>query len=80
MTLGQVPDPATGKAIYHPDLARHHIDTLVVLQEKTKGNLDEEESKMIDEFVVQLRQVFVAMEQQVAAAQMNLANEPPPIA
>ena len=62
MALGQVPDPVSGNAIYHPDLARHHIDTLVVLQEKTKGNLSSDEQKMLDNFIVQLRELFVAMQ------------------
>lgn len=60
MALGQVADPASGQAIYHPELARHHIDTLVVLQEKTKGNLSDDEQEMLDNFVTQLRQLFVA--------------------
>lgn len=68
MALGQVPDPATGKGIYHPELARHHIDTLVVLQEKTAGNLSAEEKEMLDTFVDQLRQLFLAA--QTAMAQM----------
>lgn len=62
MTLGQIADPATGQAIYHPDLARHHIDSLVVLQEKTEGNLAEDEKEMLDQFISELRQIFVAME------------------
>ena len=52
MTLGQIADPASGQAIYHPDLARHHIDSLVVLQEKTEGNLSEDEKEMLDQFVI----------------------------
>lgn len=62
MTLGQIADPASGQAIYHPDLARHHIDSLVVLQEKTDGNLTEDEKEMLDQFIQELRQIFVAME------------------
>ena len=62
MALGQVPDPVSGNPIYHPDLARHHIDTLVVLQEKTKGNLSSDEQKMLDNFIVQLRELFVVMQ------------------
>lgn len=61
MALGQVADPVSGQAIYHPELARHHIDTLVVLQEKTAGNLTSDEKEMLDNFINQLRQVFVAM-------------------
>ena len=68
MALGQVADPASGKAIYHPELARHHIDTLVVLQEKTAGNLSNDEKEMLDSFVNQLRQLFIAMQAQVQTA------------
>ena len=62
MMLGQVADPSSGQAIYHPDLARHHIDSLAVLQEKTKGNLTEEEEEMLERFINELRQIFVAMQ------------------
>lgn len=72
MALGQVADPVSGQAIYHPALARHHIDTLVVLKEKTNGNLSEEETTMLDNFINELRQVFVAM------ANANLQAQAPP--
>ena len=60
MALGQVPDPMTGQAVYHPELARLHIDTLAVLQEKTAGNLTPDEVEMIENLLNQLRQLFVA--------------------
>lgn len=63
MALGQVADPMSGQAVYHPELARHHIDTLAVLQEKTKGNLSDDEKEMLDNFITQLRQLFLAMSQ-----------------
>ena len=72
MALGQVPDPVSGKAIYSPDLARHHIDTLGVLQEKTKGNLDKDEEEMIEHFINELRQLFVAMQ----SANFQLGDPP----
>ena len=59
LAMGQIPDPATGKATKHPDLARHHIDTLEILQQKTKGNLDAEEQQMLDAYLNQLRQMFI---------------------
>jgi hypothetical protein len=37
------------------ELARHHIDLLAMLQEKTKGNLTPEEQKQIDNSVTELR-------------------------
>lgn len=72
MALGQVADPGTGQAMYHPELARHHIDTLVVLQEKTKGNLTSDEAEMLENFINQLRQLFVAMQN----ANLDIRNSP----
>ena len=72
MALGQVADPVSGQAIYHPDLARHHIDTLVVLQEKTAGNLTDEEKEMLGSFINQLRELFIAMDN------ANLQTPPAP--
>lgn len=57
--LGQMPDPATGKATIFKPLARHMIDLLAVLEDKTQGNLDEEEAQMINEILSQLRMLYV---------------------
>ncbi len=70
MALGQVPDPMSGQAVYHPDLARHHIDTLVMLQEKTTGNLTPDETEMLQNFVHQLQHLFVT-------TQSNVTVQPP---
>jgi hypothetical protein len=49
------------------DLARHNIDLLAMLQEKTKGNLTEEEQRALDNSVAELRFRFVqVMEGQTA--------------
>jgi hypothetical protein len=42
-------------------LARLHIDLLIVLQEKTQGNLASEEQAMLDDVVYQLRSGFVGL-------------------
>jgi len=73
MALGQVPDPVTGQAMYHPELARLHIDTLVVLQEKTAGNLTPDETEMLESLLNQLRQLFLA-----APASMEMPPSPTP--
>ena len=45
------------------DLARHNIDLLVMLQDKTKGNLSADEQRSLDNSVTELRFRFVqAME------------------
>jgi len=59
MFLGAIPDPKTGQAIVAPEYARHYIDLLGVLREKTAGNLTEEESGDFEKVIAELRQVYV---------------------
>jgi hypothetical protein len=59
MHMGQTPDPYTGKAMVNLEVARHTIDTIAMLQEKTKGNLDQDEQHLIDNALSQLRMIFV---------------------
>ncbi len=61
--LGLVADPETGKrAEPNRVIARQTIDTLEMLREKTRGNLDEEEDKLIDSLLYELRMRFVETE------------------
>jgi hypothetical protein len=58
--LGLVPDPETGKpAAPNRVLARQTIDTLEVLQVKTRGNLDAQESHLLESLLYELRLRFV---------------------
>lgn len=57
--LGQIPDPATGKANVNKAYAKHYIDTLDMLSEKTKDNLSDNEAKMLSEALHALRMTFV---------------------
>lgn len=57
--LGVIPDPRSGQRIQHLDLARHHIDTLAVLDEKTKNNLTDDESKLLSTTLYELRQAYI---------------------
>jgi hypothetical protein len=61
--LGLVADPQTGKRA-EPDrvIARQTIDTLEMLREKTRGNLEEEEDKLIDSLLYELHMRFVETE------------------
>ena len=61
--LGVIPD-ATGKPNVNREMAKHFIDTLGVLEEKTKGNLTDEESQYMQETLHQMRMLFVAVNQQ----------------
>ena len=62
--LGLAPDPATGQT-GAPDLvlASQTIDTLALLQDKTRGNLDAEEDKLLGSLLYELRMRFVEVGQ-----------------
>jgi len=57
--MGELADPVTGKKQKDLMLARHAIDTLKLMQEKTKGNLTAEEGSLLDNILHDLRLRFV---------------------
>src|SRR5436190_10938503 len=61
LNLGLLPFGQAGEEKIEPDfdLAKHHIDMLGVLQEKTKGNLSIEEQRTLDNSLTELRFRFV---------------------
>jgi Domain of unknown function (DUF1844) len=58
--LGEIGDPRTGKKEVDFDLAKHGIDTLTLLQQKTKGNLTKEEEEMLKSILYDVKMRFVA--------------------
>ncbi len=60
IALGLLPNPVTKKAKAHPDQAKHAIDMLAMLQQKTEGNRTPEESEELDSVLHKLRLAFVA--------------------
>ncbi|WP_240194533.1 DUF1844 domain-containing protein [Desulfopila inferna] len=59
--LGLLEDPATGKKTVDLDLARHGIDTLTLIQQKTKGNLARDEEEMLKDILYDLKIRFVQL-------------------
>ena len=57
--LGHMPDPNTGETTVNKPYAKHSIDTLEMLGEKTKGNLTEDETQMLSEAMHALRMAYV---------------------
>jgi len=57
--LGMIEDPKTHKRYRDLELAKHNIDLLAMLEEKTKGNLTEEEKKVLDEALYEVRMAYV---------------------
>lgn len=57
--LGEIADPQTGKRVVEYDLARHAIDTLVLIQNKTKGNLTPDEEELLKNILYDIKIRFV---------------------
>lgn len=57
--LGQVEDPSSGKKSVNLDLAKHTINMIAMLEEKTRGNLTEDEKNLLITLLSELRVAFV---------------------
>ena len=62
--FGDIADPNTGERAT-PDLAAAHqmIDLIAMLQDKTKGNLSEDEAQLVGDLLYELRMRFVQAQQ-----------------
>lgn len=60
MALGEIENPMTSKLEKELPQAKYLIDILEVLQEKTKGNLLEEENQVMEQLLYELRMKFIA--------------------
>ncbi|MHA7812241.1 MAG: DUF1844 domain-containing protein [Phycisphaerales bacterium] len=83
MYMGAIPDQS-GRAMVSLDVAKLNIDLLGVVQEKTKGNLSDEEQEMIDGTLNELRKHFVdtvqAVEKAAADGTLQQMQEDPNVA
>jgi hypothetical protein len=59
--MGQIPLPGSDKPEVHLDEAKHFIDLLEMLEQKTAGNRTPEESQLLDNVLHELRMGFVAL-------------------
>ena len=57
--LGQIPNPKTGQAEINLDLARMFIYQLEMIQEKTRGNLTNEETTVLRNALSNLQMAYV---------------------
>jgi hypothetical protein len=64
-SLGGVEDPQTRRRYVDLDLAKHHIDTLAMLEEKTRGNLTGEEKALLDRSLYETRMRYVQIAQRI---------------
>ena len=58
--LGDMPDPSTGKKEVNLPAVQQTIDMLIMLREKTKGNLKEDEEKLVEQLIYELQVKYVA--------------------
>ena len=57
--LGIIEDPASGKKECNLPLAKQTIDILTMLEQKTRGNLSEDEDKMLKSILYDLKIIYV---------------------
>src|ERR1700686_2949763 len=64
--LGQIPNPKTGEGEVNLELAKMFIDQLAMIQEKTRGNLTNEETTVLRNALSNLQMAYVEVARQVA--------------
>lgn len=57
--LGKIENPQTKKTEKNLDMAKYFIDSLDMLQLKTKGNLSEQENQALQKILQELKLEFV---------------------
>ena len=62
--LGQIPAPGSQQYMRNLPQAQHMVDLLMVLREKTRGNLTPEEEQMLQELLPQLQMAYVSVSRQ----------------
>lgn len=59
MALGLAPDPNTGETHKDRDMAKFNIDLLLMLKEKTNGQLTGDEQRFLESVITDLQLKFV---------------------
>lgn len=65
--LGEIPNPVTNTSEKNPEQAKFVIETLILLQEKTKGNLTQKESDVLNTAAYELQMKFVEVSEKETA-------------
>jgi hypothetical protein len=76
VSLGALPNPIDGEAQVHLPQARHFVDLLTVLDEKTNGNRTAGESAMLDGLLHQLRMAVLEASKQTASQPPAAGDQP----
>lgn len=79
IALGKLANPLTGKADKNLPAARLFIDTLEMLETKTRGNLTPDETKVLQATLTDLRMMFVEEAEQGQTAKDKGQDDQPPV-
>lgn len=77
MQLGMMPTERGAQPQVDIIGARHTIDTLALLQEKTKGNLSKDEENVLETVLYQLRMRYIELTNAIARSAQNPAPGTP---
>ncbi len=73
--LGQIPNPQTGEGEVNLEVARMFIDQLAMIRVKTRGNLSDDEQKVLNNTISSLQMTFVEVSEK--GGETAPASEPP---
>jgi hypothetical protein len=59
-SLGMMPHPVTGETSVDLKTAKHWIDVLGMLEQKTRGNLGAQEAQVLESLLADLRMQYVS--------------------
>jgi hypothetical protein len=74
--LGQIPNPKTGEGEVNLELAKMFIDQLGMIQEKTRGNLTNEEATVLRNALANLQMAFVEVSRSSHGATASPPTQP----
>lgn len=80
MALGKVVNPATNRAEVNLEAAQQTIDLLDMLQAKTRGNLDQDEDRMLKGAISMLKLNYVETAQASPTPPPAATETSPPVA
>lgn len=61
--FGVIPNPVTGRAERNLPFAKETIDLLGILEEKTRGNLTDDEKRLFEHVLYDLRMMYIELSQ-----------------
>lgn len=77
LALGVIAPPGAKEVVIDLDQAQFFIDLLMILRDKTKGNLTPREEGILNNSIAQLQEIFVVRTQQYHEAQLQQSGLKP---